>query len=52
MRIGAPLEPIAQKHITAVLAGAHARLSDVVYELAWSKGAVMTIEQTIALALS
>jgi tetratricopeptide (TPR) repeat protein len=52
IRIGAPLEPVAQKHVTAVLAGARARLRDVAYELAWSKGAAMTTEQAIALALS
>ena len=52
IRIGAPLEQVAQKHVTAVLAGARARLGDVVFELAWSKGATMTTEQAIALALS
>jgi non-specific serine/threonine protein kinase len=52
IRIGAPLEQVAQKHVTAVLAGARARLGDVVFELAWSKGAAMTTEQAIALALS
>ncbi len=52
IRIGAPLEQVAQKHVTAVLAGARAHLGDVVFELAWSKGVHMTIEQAIALALS
>lgn len=51
-RIGAPLEQVAQKHVTAVLANASAQLGDVAFELAWSKGAGMTIEQAIALALS
>jgi predicted ATPase/DNA-binding SARP family transcriptional activator len=51
-RIGAPLEPVAQKHVTAVLASARAQLGDVVFELAWAKGATMTTEQAIALALS
>jgi predicted ATPase/DNA-binding SARP family transcriptional activator len=52
IRIGAPLEQVAQKHVTAVLAGARARLGDVVFELIWAKGATMTTEQAIALALS
>jgi predicted ATPase/DNA-binding SARP family transcriptional activator len=52
MRIGAPLEQVAQKHVTAVLAIVRARLGDVVFELAWSKGAAMTTEQAISLALS
>lgn len=52
MRIGAPLEQVAQKHVTAVLARARARLGDVAFELAWAKGATMTTEQAIALALS
>ncbi len=52
IRIGAPLEQVAQKHVTAVLAGARARLGDVVFELEWSKGAHLTTEQAIALALS
>ena len=52
VRIGAPLEQVAQKHVTAVLARARARLGDVAFELAWSKGATMTTEQAIALALS
>jgi predicted ATPase/DNA-binding SARP family transcriptional activator len=52
VRIGAPLEQIAQKHVTSALAKARARLGDVVFELAWSKGAAMTTEQAIALALS
>jgi predicted ATPase/DNA-binding SARP family transcriptional activator len=51
-RIGAPLEPVAQKHVTAVLASARAQLGDVAFELAWSKGATLTSEQAIALALS
>lgn len=52
IRIGAPLEQVAQKHATAILAGARARLGDVAFELACSKGAAMTTEQAIALALS
>jgi hypothetical protein len=52
IRIGAPLEQVAQKHVTAVLTRARARLGDVAFELAWSKGAAMTAEQVITLALS
>jgi non-specific serine/threonine protein kinase len=52
IRIGAPLEQVAQKHVAAVLAGTRARLGNVVFELAWSKGAAMTTEQAIAFALS
>jgi predicted ATPase/DNA-binding SARP family transcriptional activator len=52
IRIGAPLEPVAQKHVIAVLASARAQLGGVAFELAWSKGAAMTTEQAIALALS
>jgi predicted ATPase/Tfp pilus assembly protein PilF len=51
IRIGAPLEQVAQKHVMAVLARARARLGDVVFELEWAKGATMTTEQAIALAL-
>jgi predicted ATPase/DNA-binding SARP family transcriptional activator len=50
-RIGAPLEQVAQKHVTAVLEKARAQLGDVAYELVWSKGAALTTEQAIALAL-
>jgi predicted ATPase/DNA-binding SARP family transcriptional activator len=52
VRIGAPLEQVAQKHVTAVLAGARARLGDVVFELEWAKGAHLTTEQATAIALS
>jgi predicted ATPase/Tfp pilus assembly protein PilF len=52
IRIGAPLEQVAQKHVTAVLVSARSHLGDLAYELAWSKGATMTTEQAIALALS
>ena len=51
IRIGAPLEQVAQKHVTAVLARARTHLGDVPYELAWSKGATLSTEQAIALAL-
>lgn len=52
VRIGAPLEQVAQKHVTAILTRARARLGDVAFELAWAKGATMTTVQAIALALS
>ena len=52
VRIGAPLEQAAQKEDVNALTRARARLGDVAFELAWSKGATMTTEQTIALALS
>jgi hypothetical protein len=52
IRIGAPLDQFAQKHVTAVLDSARNHLGDVAYGLEWSKGATMTIEQAIALALS
>jgi len=52
IRIGAPLEQVAQKHVTAVLSRARTRLGDIVFELEWAKGATMTTEQVIALALS
>ncbi|HEY9526011.1 MAG TPA: tetratricopeptide repeat protein, partial [Anaerolineales bacterium] len=52
IRIGAPLEQVAQKHVTAVLASARTRLGDLAFELAWSRGVSMTTEQAIALALS
>jgi len=52
IRIGAPLEQVAQKHVTAVLASASAQLGDVAFELEWAKGAHLTTEQAISLALS
>jgi predicted ATPase/DNA-binding SARP family transcriptional activator len=52
VRIGAPPEQVTQKHVTAVLASARTRLGNVAFELAWSKGATMTTEQAIVLAMS
>jgi tetratricopeptide (TPR) repeat protein len=52
IRISAPLEQVAQKHVMAVLARVRAQLGDAVFELEWAKGATMTTEQAIALALS
>jgi len=51
-RIGAPIEQINQKENEDALTRLRAQLGDVAYELAWSKGATMTTEQAIALALS
>ena len=53
VRIGAPAR--ANKHrkkMTAALTRLRAQLGDIVFELEWSKGATMTTEQAIALALS
>ena len=52
VRIGAPAEPINQKENEDALTRLRAQLGDVVFELAWAKGATMTIEQALALALS
>jgi hypothetical protein len=51
IRIGAPLEYIEQKDQVAAFPRLRAQLGDVAYEMAWSKGAAMTTEQAIALAL-
>ncbi|HKZ77066.1 MAG TPA: hypothetical protein VJ124_01995, partial [Pyrinomonadaceae bacterium] len=52
VRIGAPLEQVAQKESTAALTRLRTRLGDIAFELAWAKGATLTTEQAIALALS
>jgi tetratricopeptide (TPR) repeat protein len=52
VRIGAPLEQISQKYSEAALPRLRARLGDVAFELERSKGATLTTEQAIALALS
>jgi predicted ATPase/DNA-binding SARP family transcriptional activator len=52
VRIGAPLDPATQKENVDALTRARARLGDVVFELEWAKGATMTTEQAITLALS
>ena len=52
VRIGAPVEQINQKENEDALTRLRAQLGDVVFELEWSKGATMTTEQAIALALS
>jgi predicted ATPase/DNA-binding SARP family transcriptional activator len=51
-RIGAPVEQINQKENEGALTRLRAQLGDVVFELEWAKGATMTIEQALALALS
>jgi predicted ATPase/DNA-binding SARP family transcriptional activator len=51
-RIGAPVEQTNEQANAEVLTRLRAQLGDVAYELAWSKGATMTTEQAIALALS
>jgi len=51
-RLGAPVEQINQKTNAEALTRLRAQLGDVAYELAWSKGATMTTEQAIQLALS
>jgi len=51
-RIGAPIEQVNQKTNADALGRLRAQLGDVAYELAWSKGATMTTEQAISLALS
>jgi predicted ATPase len=52
VRIGAPLEQVEQQDALAALPRLRTQLGDVAFELAWSKGATMTTEQVIALALS
>ncbi len=52
IRLGAPIEQIEVKENEAALARLRAQLGDVVFELEWSKGATMTTEQAITLALS
>jgi predicted ATPase/DNA-binding SARP family transcriptional activator len=51
-RIGAPVEEINRKENEVALTRLRAQLGDVVFELAWSKGATLITEQAIALALS
>ncbi len=52
VRIGAPVEQINQKENVEALARLRAQLGEVVFELEWAKGATLTTEQAIALALS
>jgi hypothetical protein len=52
VRLGAPVEQINQKENEDALARLRAQLGDVTFELALSKGAAMTTEQAIVLALN
>jgi tetratricopeptide (TPR) repeat protein len=52
LRLGAPVDQVNQQANEDALTRLRGRLGDVVYELAWAKGATMTTEQAIALALS
>jgi tetratricopeptide (TPR) repeat protein len=52
VRIGAPLERIEQKENEDALTRLRAQLGDIVFELEWAKGAAMTTEQAVMLALS
>jgi predicted ATPase/DNA-binding SARP family transcriptional activator len=51
-RIGAPLDQVNQKYSEDALNRLRAQLGDIVFELEWAKGATMTTEQAISLALS
>lgn len=51
VRLGAPVDQVNQQANEDALTRLRGRLGDVVYELAWAKGATMTTEQAIALAL-
>jgi hypothetical protein len=48
VRIGAPLEQVAQKESTAALTRLRTRLGDIAFELGWSKGEHLTTQQAIA----
>lgn len=52
IRLGAPVEQVNQEANEEALRRLRAQLGDVVFELAWSKGATMSTEQAITLALS
>ena len=51
-RIGAPIEQVNQKTNADALTRLRTQLGDVAFELAWAKGATMTTDQAISLALS
>jgi len=51
-RLGAPVEQTNQKANADASTRLRAQLGDIVFELAWAKGATLTTEQAIALALS
>ena len=50
--IGAPLDADVQEQYTQTLVNLRARLGDVYYDTEWSKGAAMTLDQVLDLALS
>jgi predicted ATPase len=50
--IGAPLDADVQQQYTQTLVNLRARLGDVYYDTQWSKGAAMTLDQALDLALS
>jgi predicted ATPase/two-component SAPR family response regulator len=52
IRIGAPIEQINQKENEDALTRLRAQLGDVIFEFAWAKGATMSTNQAIELALS
>lgn len=52
IRLGAPLEYVEQKDQQAAVPRLRAQLGEMAFDIAWSKGAAMTTEQAIALALS
>jgi predicted ATPase/DNA-binding SARP family transcriptional activator len=51
-RLGAPMEQINQQENEETLSRLRARLGEVAFELEWARGATMTTEQVITLALS
>jgi predicted ATPase/DNA-binding SARP family transcriptional activator len=52
VRLGAPVEQANQQANEDALTRLRAQLGNVVFELEWAKGATLTTEQAIALALS
>jgi len=52
VRLGAPVEQVNQQANEDALTRLRARLGNVAFELAWAKGATLTTEQAITLALS
>jgi hypothetical protein len=50
--IGSPLDADVQEHYAQALVNLRARLGDLHYDIEWSKGAAMTLEQVLDLALS
>ena len=50
--IGSPLDADVQEQYAQTLVNLRDRLGDVYYDIEWSKGAAMTLEQVLDLALS